>query len=117
MGVVDKPTIASKIFLCKKRIFGIQICDFASRRSTDYGFEKKFLCKIGISVAKYAICRKSEKSDRCSQRNPTAADRPTDNTQSGLSWEPLLLPIVVGAWSNLKLGLVQIDIWARQTDR
>ena len=41
----------------------------------------------------------------------------TDNAKSGSPWEPLLSPIVVGAWSHLWLGLVQINILAGQTDR
>ena len=49
MGFVDRPTIAAKIFL------GV---------------------KIGISGAKYAICRDYEKSVLVGPRCPTVADRP-----------------------------------------
>ena len=91
-GVVDRPTIASKIFLS---------------------------LKIGLSEAEYEIWRDSEKSASGGPRYPTVADRPpvpTDSTKSGSPWEPLLSPIVVVVWSHLRLGLVQIDIWAGQTD-
>ena len=36
--------------------------------------------------------------------------------KSGSPWEPLLSTIVVGVWSHLKLGLVQIDILAGWTE-
>ena len=54
-----------------------------------------------LNSAKYAICQASEKSD---------------SAKSGLTWELLLLPIVVGEWSHLRLGVVQIDIGAGWTD-
>ena len=41
---------------------------------------------------------------------------PTDNAKSGSPWEPLLSPIVVCAWSHIRLGLVKIDIWVGRTD-
>ena len=46
-------------------------------------------------------------------RHPTVPERPpmpTDNTKNESTYEPLLSPMVVGTWSHLRLGLVQIDI-------
>ena len=90
-GVFDWLTIVPEIFQCKKSLLG----------------------------TKYAIWRDSEKSVSGGQRHLTVADRPPtpiDNTKSASPCEPLLSPIFVGAWSHIRLGLVQIDIWARQTD-
>ena len=36
--------------------------------------------------------------------------------KSGSPWEPLPSTIVVGVWSHLKLGLVQIDILGGRSD-
>ena len=59
------------------------------------------------------IDQDSENSASGGPRYPIVAGRPhvpTNNTEKKLDLGTTTSPIVVGAWSHLRLGLVQIDI-------
>ena len=92
---------------------------YLSRRPTDYSDEKFFRLKNRPFGCQISIWGDSEKSTLGGPRYLTVADKlpvATNNSKSGSPSEPLLSPIGMGESSHLWLGLVQIDIWAGQTD-